>query len=125
MKSIVNRVVVLLAVVALTSVLALAKSTEKQVTFTEAVNVNGTLIKKGTYKVTLNEETGELTIKKGEEVLATAQARLEKTNEPYNFYVSSESPDRKQPRTLVSISWKDGNLATLVKDSNTAASSRP
>lgn len=124
MKSSVNRIVVLLVITALMGVAALAKTTEKKVTFRDSVTVNGKLLKKGTYKVVFNEETGELTIKKGGEVVATAQARLEKTSERYDFYISSESGDPTKAPALVSISWKDGNLAKLV-DANTAASSKP
>src|SRR5687768_10293981 len=78
MKRIVNRMVGFVLIAALTGVVALAKSTEREVTFTKSVTVNGTLVKKGTYKVEFNEETNELTIKKGKKVVATAQARLEK-----------------------------------------------
>jgi type II secretory pathway component PulC len=42
----------------------------KTVTFNRDINVNGTVIKKGEYKVRINKETGELTILKGKEVLA-------------------------------------------------------
>lgn len=124
MKSIVNRIVVLLVVTILTGVAALAKTTEKKVTFRGSVTVNGTLVKKGTYKVTFNEETGELTIKKGGEVVVTTQARLEKTGERNDFYISSQ-PDPTKTPALVSISWKDGNLAKLVSSADSAASSKP
>ena len=126
MKSNLNRIVVLLVITALAGVAALAKTTERKVTFRESVNVNGTVVKKGTYKVTLDDETGELTIRKGDKVVATAQARLEKTGERYGFYTSTVSADPATAPTLVNISWKDGNLATLVNNSDkAAASSRP
>lgn len=125
MKSIVNRMVVLLVIGTLSGVLALGKTAEKKITFHKSVSVNGTLVKQGTYKVTFNDETGELTIKKGGEVVATAQARLEKTKERYNFYTASESTDRAQAPALVSISFKDGDLATLVNNADKAANSRP
>lgn len=124
MKSIVNRILVLLVTVTLTGVLALGKTTEKKVTFNTSVTVNGTLVEKGTYKAEFNDETGELTIRKGKKVVATAQARLEKTTDRNSFYVSSASADPSQAPTLVSVSLKDGNLATLTNGSK-AASSRP
>lgn len=114
MKSIVNRVVVLLAVGALTSVLALGKTTEKKVTFLQSLDVNGTLVKKGTYKVAFNDETGELTIRKGDKVVATAQARLEKVSDRYNFYTHAPSADPGKAPVLVSVSFKGGDLAKLV-----------
>ena len=114
MKRIANRVVALLVVRALTAVFALAKTTEKKVTFIQSLDVNGTLVKKGTYKVTFNDETGELTIRKGDKVVATAQARLEKSNSPYNFYTHAPAEDPAKAPNLVSVSFKNGELARLV-----------
>ena len=108
--------------VVLASVLALAKTTQKKVTFNTSVTVNGTLVEKGTYKAEFNDETGELTIRKGKKVVATAQARLEKTTDRNSFYVSSASADPSQAPALVSVSLKDGNLATLTNGSKAASS---
>ena len=119
MKSFVNRLIALLAIVTLIGVLALGKTIEKEVTLRRSVTVNGTLVKKGTYKVAFNEETSELTFRKGRNVVATAQARLEKTNERDGFYTESASADAAAPPVLVNVSLKDGNLATIV--SSTAA----
>jgi hypothetical protein len=113
MSSILNRIVAIAVISVLPGVLALGKTIEKKVTFTESVTVNGTLVKKGTYKVTFNEETNELTIRQGKKVVATAQARLEKTNERYDFYTRSASDDPTKADALVSISLKDGNLVTI------------
>ena len=125
MKSIVNRMVGFVLIAALTGVVALAKSTEREVTFTKSLTVNGTLVKKGTYKVEFNEETNELTIKKGKKVVATAQARLEKIADRYNFYTSSPDNDPANPPVLVNVSLKDGNLATIVGNGdNKTTSSR-
>lgn len=123
MKSIVNRVVILLVIGTLTSVLALGKTIEKEVTFSDALNVNGTIVKKGVYKVTFNEETGELTIKKGRKVVATAQGRLEKTNERYNFYTSLPSADPTSAPALASVSLKDGNLVKILSGADSRATS--
>ena len=124
MKSIVNRVVTLLVIVTLTSVMAFANTTEKEVPFTNPVTVNGTVIKKGSYKVAFNDETGELTIRKGRKILATAQARLEKTTDRYSFYTHSASGDSTQAPALVSVYLKDGNLATIVAADSKTTSSR-
>ncbi len=124
MKSIVNRVVVLFVIGALTGVLALGKTTEKKVTFLQSLDVNGTLVKKGTYKVTFNDETGELTIRKGDKVVVTAQARLEKTNSPYNFYTHAPADDPAKAPSLVSVSFKDGDLAKIVGGADSKVSSR-
>ena len=124
MKSIANRVIALLVVGALTSVLALAKTTEKKVTFIQSLDVNGTIVKKGTYKVTFNDETGELTIKKGDKVVATAQARLEKNDSRYNFYSHAPAAEPTKTPLLVSVTLKDGDLARLVSGAEAKVSSR-
>lgn len=125
MKRIVNRVVVFLLVGVLTGVVAFAKSTEREVTFTKSVTVNGTMVKKGTYKVEFNEETSELTIRKGKKVVATAQARLEKIADRSAFYTATESADPTQTPVLVNVNLKDGNLATILGSAdNKATSSR-
>ena len=125
MKSIVNRMVVFVLVGALTAVVALAKGIEREVTFNKSLTVNGTLVKKGTYKVEFNEETNELTIKKGKKVVATAQARLEKISDRKAFYTSSPDSDPAQAPVLVNVNLKDGNLATIIgSGDNRAASSR-
>ena len=125
MKSIMNRVVVFLLVGVLTGVVALGKGTEREVTFNKSVTVNGTLVKKGTYRVEFNEETNELTIRKGKKVVATAPARVEKITDRSAFFTSSESADPMQAPTLVSVNLKDGNLATILSSGdNKAASSR-
>ena len=125
MKSIVNRMVGFVLIAALTGVVALAKNTEREVTFTKSLTVNGTLVKKGTYKVEFNEETNELTIKKGKKVVATASARLEKITDRNHFYTSTPDNDPANPPTLVNVSLKDGNLATIVGNGdNKTTSSR-
>ena len=73
-------------------------------------------MKKGTYKVTFNDETGELTIKKGDKVVATAQALLEKSNSLYNFYTHAPAKEPGKTPLLVSVSFKGGDLAKIVGD---------
>lgn len=126
MKIRMTRVVVFLLVCTLSSALAFGKTTSKEVTFAQSVSVNGTLIKKGTYDVTFNDETSELTIKKGKKVLATAQARLEKTKDRYTSYTRSDSMDPTKPAVLVSVFLNNGSQAMIVdKGENTATSGRP
>ena len=124
MKSIVNRMVGFVLIAALTGVVALAKSTEREVTLTKDLTVSGTLVKKGTYKVEFNEETNELTIKKGKKVVATAQARLEKITDRHSFYTSSPDTDPAKAPALVNVTLKDGNLATILGSNDNRTSSR-
>ena len=74
---VVNRIIVALLVVTMTSVAAFAKSKKTTVIFTVDTKVNETLVKSGTYEAVFNEETGELSILKGRKVVAKTAARLE------------------------------------------------
>jgi hypothetical protein len=62
---------------ALTSVVAFAKVHKQKMTFSNDVKLNDTLIKKGSYDVKFDDETGQLSIVKNGKVVAQAQAKLE------------------------------------------------
>jgi len=76
-----NRLFVVLVISAMTGVVALAEGKSKSVTFTENVTVNGTLVKRGTYKVTFDEQSNELTIERNGKAVAKAAARAEKRDQ--------------------------------------------
>lgn len=59
-----------LTLTALLGVSALAGDITKTLTLNRDVSVNGTVVKKGVYKVKINKETGEMTILDGKEVVA-------------------------------------------------------
>ena len=77
MKSIVNRVIVVLMVGALTSVVALAKVHKQKVTFENDIKVNSTVVEKGTYDLKFDDETGQLSIVKNGKTIAQATTKLE------------------------------------------------
>jgi hypothetical protein len=77
MKSFVNKMLAVLMVGALTSVVAFAKTQKQRVTFEDDIKVNGTLVKKGTYEVKFDDQTGQLAIMKNGKVVAEANAKLE------------------------------------------------
>jgi hypothetical protein len=77
---------VVLMVGALTSVVAFAKVHKHKVTFENDIKVNGTLVKKGTYDVKFDDETGQLSIIKNGKTVAQKQwrsleARAKKAND--------------------------------------------
>jgi hypothetical protein len=78
MKSWVNRILVALLIAVMTGVVAFAKSKKETVTFPTNLKVNGTLVKKGTYDVSFDEQTAELSILRNGKPIAKAQARVEK-----------------------------------------------
>lgn len=107
MRKFINRFVVLLVVLALSSIMALAAGKNRKVTFLTDVTINGTVVKKGTYQVTFDEKTGDLTIMDKKTVVAKANARLEKFAGVRGTVYVTESN-----KTLVSIVFND-NQATI------------
>ena len=77
MKSVLSRIVVALLLVTITGVASFAKSKQTKVTFAVDTKVDETLVKRGTYEVVFNEESGELSILKGRKLVAKASGRLE------------------------------------------------
>jgi hypothetical protein len=78
MKKYVVKIVAVFAILALSGLSALADTKSDRITFEETFRVAGTTLKKGTYKVSFDEATGELTIKKNDKVVAKTTARAEK-----------------------------------------------
>ena len=77
MKSIVNRIVVVIMIGALASVAAFAKTHKHRVTFENDIKVNGTLVKKGSYDVKFDDASGQLSIIKNGKTVAQTMAKLE------------------------------------------------
>jgi hypothetical protein len=103
----------------ITSSVALAKEIKKQVTFSEPVVVNGTLVKKGTYDAVFNDETNELSIVKSGKVVARAPAQLEKRVERDRaVYETRVNEGDSNNAVLVSVTLKDSNQATIANSGN-------
>ena len=77
MKSVISKVLAVLMVGALTGVVALAKVQKAKATFDSDIKVNGTVVKKGSYDVKFDDETGQLSIIKNGKTVAQSMARLE------------------------------------------------
>jgi hypothetical protein len=99
---------------------ALAKEVRKQVTFSESVVVNGTVIKEGTYEVVFDDQTNELSIMKERKVVARAPAQLEKSDAPERAaYITRQAGDSTNA-VLLSVVFKHRNQATIVNSSDSA-----
>lgn len=79
MKKNLSRIAIALILCAMTSVVAMAKEKSRVITFGSNFVVGGTEVKAGTYRVSFNDETNELSIldRKTKTVIAKATARLE------------------------------------------------
>ncbi len=86
MKSIVNRIAAVVMVGALLSVAAFAKTHKQKVTFDNDIKVNGTVVKKGSYDLKFDDETGQLSIIKNGKVVAQSMAKLEERSKKANGF---------------------------------------
>jgi hypothetical protein len=77
MKKSLHRIAMSLVLCTLLGSVALANGKSKNVTFNQDVKVGDTLVKKGTYVVTFDEKTNELTIRSNKKVVAKTIGRLE------------------------------------------------
>ncbi len=121
MKSIVNRMVVVLMVGALTSVVAFAKVQKHRVTFENDIKVNGTLVKKGAYDVKFDEESGQLSIVKNGKIVAEAMGRLEqRAKKASDFQLrSTVSGDETQ---LVGVTFSGSDKDVMISNNGASQS---
>ncbi len=81
MKTTTNRFACALIFLALVASIASAKISSRTITFGQDFVVGGTLVKAGTYKLSFDDRTNELTVlDKKKAVIAKAAATMEKSN---------------------------------------------
>ncbi len=121
MKSIVNRIAVVLMVGALTSVVALAKVNKHKVTFENDIKVNGTLVTKGTYDIKFDDQTGQLSIVKSGKTIAQAMTRVEpRTKKANDFQLrSTGSGDEMQ---LVGVTFGGSDKDVVISNNGASTS---
>jgi len=120
MKSIVSKVMAVLMVGALTGVVALAKVHKEKVTFDSDIKVNGTVVKKGTYDVKFDDESGQLSITKNGKVVAQAMAKLEQREKKANdFQLRSTVNGDETNLTGVTFGGSDKNIVITSGSSST------
>lgn len=81
MRKIVNLMVIVAVVCLLSSLTVFGKDKSEYVTLPQDMVINGTLVKKGEYKLKFDEKSGELLLMKGSKVVAKTNAKLEKREE--------------------------------------------
>jgi hypothetical protein len=112
MKYLLNRAGVLLVIGAMASMTALATTTNRQVTFSRSVTVNGAAVKAGTYKATFDDQTGEFKLLRGKKVVANATARMEKVTG--TFRGAYALTPNGESHALVSINMNSTDQAVIV-----------
>ena len=118
MKSILNRIAVVLVVGALSSVVALAKVHKHKVTFISDIKVSNTLVKKGTYDLKFDDETGQLSIVKNGKVVAQSMAKLEQRDKTASDFRlrSGGSGDDSQ---LLGVQFGGSDKEVVISNSGT------
>ena len=120
MKSIVSKMMAVLMVGALTGVVALAKVHKEKVTFDSDIKVNGTLVKKGTYDVKFDDESGQLSITKNGKTVAQATAKLEQREKKANdFQLRSTVNGDETNLTGITFGGSDKNIVITGGGSST------
>jgi hypothetical protein len=103
---------------ALTGVVAFAKVHKQKVTFENDMKVNGTLVKKGTYELKFDDESGQLSISKNGKQVAQTMARVESREKKANdFQLRSTVSGDEMHLTGVTFGGSDKNIVI----SNTGA----
>lgn len=120
MKSIVRKVAAVVMVGALTSVVAFAKVHKEKVTFDNDIKVNGTVVKKGTYDLKFDDESGQLSITKNGKVVAQAMAKLEQREKKANDFQLRSTTDNGDTNLIgVTFNGSDKNVVITSSGSST------
>jgi hypothetical protein len=124
MKSMVSRMVAILMVGALTGVVAFAKVHKQKVTFESDMKVNGTLVKKGTYDVKFDDQSGQLSIEKNGKTVAQATAKLEAREKKANdFQLRSTVNGDETNLTGITFGGSDKNIVITSGGASTTTGS--
>lgn len=78
MRKMINLLVIVAVVCVFTTLTVFGKDKSEYINLPQDVVINGTLVKKGAYKLKFDEKSGELLLMKGSKVVAKTNARLEK-----------------------------------------------
>ena len=120
MKSIVSKIGAVVMVGALTSVVAFAKVHKEKVTFDSDIKVNGTVVKKGSYDLKFDDESGQLSITKNGKVVAQAMAKAEqREKKASDFQLRSTSDNGETNLIGVTFNGSDKNVVITSSGSST------
>jgi hypothetical protein len=115
MKNFLKQVTATFAMFVLMVVMVFADEKGKDVTFFGDIVVNGTVVKKGNYKVTFNEQAEELSILKGKNVVAKTPARAENRNTKATE-TELKVATKDSTKVLRSITFAGENQTIIVKE---------
>jgi len=120
MKSTASKVAAVVMVGALTSVVAFAKVQKEKVTFDNDIKVNGTVVKKGTYDLKFDDESGQLSITKNGKVVVQTMAKLEQREKKANDFQLRSTSDNGETNLIgVTFNGSDKNVVITSGGSST------
>lgn len=106
---------------ALTSVVAFAKVQKHKVTFENDTKVNGTTVKKGTYDLKFDDQSGQLSILKNGKVVAQAMAKLEaRAKKAGDFQLRSTGAGNESE--LVGVTFGGSNSDVVISNNGASTS---
>lgn len=121
MRKQIVRVVTCVVVFALASVSVLASVKSEEINFQESFQLNGTKIEKGTYKVSYDEKSGELTVaSRSGKVIARAKARIEQI-EKKSTHTTFSTGTENGAQALRSVSFAGERQRVVVGDGGASA----
>jgi hypothetical protein len=122
MKKSLHRIAMSLVLCTLLGSAALAGGKSKNVTFNQDIKVGDTLVKKGTYVVTFDEKTNELTIRSDNKTVAKTTGRIEEYKSA-NAVAYMTAKDKESNLMLSGV--KMGGSLVVVGGETAAAPSVP
>jgi hypothetical protein len=124
MKKNITRIALVFVLCAMTGVIAFAKEKSRVVTFGTDFVIGSTPVKAGTYRVSFNTETNELSIldRKSKSVIAKATARLEKREASSNI-LDMRWATKDSSQVLIGITFPGESQNIVVNDGNTQVAS--
>jgi hypothetical protein len=122
MKKSLHRIALTLVLCTLLGSVALADGKSRHVTFSQDIKVGDTLVKKGTYVVTFDEKTNELTIRSNKKIVAKTTGRMQdrKPSYPVTF-----TTDKDKDSNLMLSGVQMGGRLIVVGGETAAAPSIP
>jgi hypothetical protein len=117
MKRFAMNLVMAVVLSAVMSVMAMAEVKASKVSFSRDTNVNGTVLKKGDYKVTFDDQSNELTIWQGKTAVAKATARAEnRPNKPAQTTLNLTRKDNDN--VLIGITFANSDKTFVIEGDN-------
>ncbi len=114
MKDILNRVVVALLFIIVASAPTFAKVHKSKITLKADTKVGEVVVKKGTYDVRFDDQTNEVSLRKGGKVVATSSAQTEALAKkfPNDAYIVNAETDGAR---LTGIIFRDTSQTVVLR----------